>query len=129
MSDYKLRGINLNFNVKDLPQSAPVTESVTEELKKNAHKKDYLPIKDLYLLREAVADYNCLKNGICCSGEGSLVVSGSKEIIFILQYVFYGDLVIHTLSCVSYAPQIQIIGRHRWLYGCLHLKRITGAYP
>jgi aspartate aminotransferase len=36
--------------------------------------------------------------------------------MFLLQLVYYGDLVIPTPSWVSYAPQAQIIGRHvRWL--------------
>jgi aspartate aminotransferase len=36
--------------------------------------------------------------------------------MFILQLVYYGDLVIPTPSWVSYAPQAHIVGRHvRWL--------------
>ncbi|HXI02807.1 MAG TPA: pyridoxal phosphate-dependent aminotransferase, partial [Candidatus Saccharimonadales bacterium] len=39
-----------------------------------------------------------------------------KELMFILQLVYYGDLIIPTPTWVSYAPQAQIIGRHvRWL--------------
>jgi aspartate aminotransferase len=45
-----------------------------------------------------------------------LVGPGSKELMFLLQLVYYGDLVIPTPSWVSYAPQAHIIGRHvRWL--------------
>jgi aspartate aminotransferase len=45
-----------------------------------------------------------------------LVGPGSKELMFIMQLVYYGDLVIPTPSWVSYAPQAHIVGRHvHWL--------------
>ncbi|RME56504.1 MAG: pyridoxal phosphate-dependent aminotransferase, partial [Deltaproteobacteria bacterium] len=45
-----------------------------------------------------------------------LIGPGSKELMFLLQLVYYGDLVIPTPSWVSYAPQAHIIGRHvRWV--------------
>ncbi len=45
-----------------------------------------------------------------------MVGPGSKELMFIVQLVYYGDLVIPTPSWVSYAPQAQIIGRNvHWL--------------
>lgn len=138
------RSINLNLNVRGLTPSAtlaineksadliaqgreifrlglgqspfPVPGPVVEELKKNAHQKDYLPVKGLYRLREAVAAYHHGKQGIERSAENVLVGPGSKELMFLIQLVFYGDLVIPTPSWVSYAPQAQIIGRHvRWL--------------
>ena len=40
-----------------------------------------------------------------------LIGPGSKELMFLLQLVYYGDLVIPTPCWVSYAPQAQIIGR------------------
>jgi len=41
-----------------------------------------------------------------------IIGPGSKELIFILQLVYYGDLVIPTPSWVSYSPQARIVGRH-----------------
>jgi aspartate aminotransferase len=41
-----------------------------------------------------------------------MIGPGSKELIFILQLVYYGDLVIPTPSWVSYSPQARIVGRH-----------------
>ncbi len=94
----------------------PVPRPVVEELKANAYQKDYLPVKGLAKLREAVADYHHRSQGIECSGEDVLIGPGSKELMFLLQLVYYGDLVIPTPSWVSYAPQANIIGRHvRWL--------------
>ena len=136
--------INLNLNVRGLAPSAtlainelsnellrqgrtvyklglgqspfPVPEPVVAALKKNAHQKDYLPVKGLAPLREAVAAYHRSKHGVDRQAENVLIGPGSKELMFLIQLVYYGDLVIPTPSWVSYAPQAQIIGRHvRWL--------------
>lgn len=40
-----------------------------------------------------------------------MVSPGSKELLFLLQLVYYGDLVIPTPSWVSYSPQAVIVGR------------------
>ena len=94
----------------------PVPRVIVEELRANAHQKDYLPVRGLDALREAVADYHRRTEGIDVTGEDVLVGPGSKELMFILQLVYYGDLVIPTPSWVSYAPQAQIIGRQiRWI--------------
>ncbi|MCH7827081.1 MAG: aminotransferase class I/II-fold pyridoxal phosphate-dependent enzyme [Bacteroidetes bacterium] len=144
MNSSNFPDVNLNLNVRGLPQSAtlvineksdelrrqgkkvcklglgqspfPVPQSVVEELKINAHQKDYLPVKGLRKLREAVADYHCRIDRICYYPDDVLIGPGSKELMFLLQYVYYGDLVIPTPSWVSYSPQAQIIGRQvRWL--------------
>ena len=136
--------VNLNLNVRGLSPSAtlaineqsaelikqgreifklglgqspfPVAAPVVEALKKNAHQKDYLPVKGLHALRESVAAYHSRKHGIDRTAENVLIGPGSKELMFLTQLVYYGDLVIPTPSWVSYAPQAQIIGRHvRWL--------------
>ena len=94
----------------------PVPRVVVEELQANAHEKAYLPVKGLPVLRAAVADYHHRSQGIACSEEDVLVGPGSKELMFLLQLVYYGDLVIPTPAWVSYAPQARIIGRQiRWL--------------
>ncbi|MCG6927174.1 MAG: aminotransferase class I/II-fold pyridoxal phosphate-dependent enzyme [Acidobacteria bacterium] len=94
----------------------PVPESVVEKLRAHAHEKDYLPVRGLPALREAIAGYLRRRQGIERSAEDILVGPGSKELMFILQLVYYGDLVIPTPSWVTYAPQAHIIGRHiRWV--------------
>ncbi len=136
--------INLNLNVRGLPPSAtlainelstrlrregkhiyklglgqspfPVPRPVVEELKVNAFQKDYLPVNGLKQLRSAVAEWHYKRQGLDFCEEDVLIGPGSKELMFILQLVYYGDLVIPTPSWVSYAPQAHIIGRHvRWL--------------
>ena len=94
----------------------PVPRVVVDALKTNAHQKDYLPVKGLPALREAVTEYYERTQGLERSPDDVLIGPGSKELMFILQLVYYGDLVIPTPSWVSYAPQAHIIGRHiRWL--------------
>ena len=95
----------------------PVPQPVVDELKVNAYKKEYLPVKGLWELRAALADHTHRHQGIDCKGHDVLIGPGSKELMFFLQLVYNGDLVIPAPSWVSYAPQAQIIGlKINWLY-------------
>ncbi|MBN1944455.1 MAG: aminotransferase class I/II-fold pyridoxal phosphate-dependent enzyme [Bradymonadales bacterium] len=136
--------VDLNLNVRDLGVSAtlaiqelsnrlraegksvlrmglgqspfPVPDPVVEALRANAHQRDYLPVRGLMRLREAVAEYHHRMSHLPCSGEDVLVGPGSKELMFLLQLVYYGDLLIPAPSWVSYAPQARIIGRQvQWI--------------
>ena len=117
----------------------PVPECVVDELRRNAHRKDYLPVKGLPELREAVAEHHRRSFGVDCSPEDVLVGPGSKELMFLLQLVYYGDLVIPTPAWVSYAPQAQIIGRqvrllptyyrHRWQLTAEQLDELCRTDP
>ncbi|MEX1365908.1 MAG: aminotransferase class I/II-fold pyridoxal phosphate-dependent enzyme [Nannocystaceae bacterium] len=89
----------------------PVAAPVVQALREHAAEKDYLPVKGLATLRDAVAGYHHRVDGIERTGEDVLIGPGSKELMFLLQLVFYGDLVIPTPAWVSYAPQARIIGR------------------
>ncbi|WP_440995132.1 pyridoxal phosphate-dependent aminotransferase [Arhodomonas sp. SL1] len=94
----------------------PVPDHVVAALREHAHEKDYLPVKGLAPLREAVAGYFQRTEGLDYAPENILVGPGTKELMFIVQLVYYGDLVIPTPSWVSYAPQAHILGRQiRWL--------------
>ncbi len=135
---------HLNLNVRGLPVSAtlginelsntliaegrqvykmglgqspfPVPLPVVEELQANAHQKDYLPVRGLPALQRAVVEYYQRTQNLNFHPDNILVGPGSKELMFILQLAYYGDLVIPTPSWVSYAPQAHIIGRHvYWL--------------
>ena len=135
-----ISSINLNLNVRGLPVSAtldineksnrliaegkqiykfglgqspfPVPQVVVNELRNNAHQKDYLPVRGFQPLRDAIASYLNKSHNLNFSGEDIIVGPGSKELMFIIQLVYYGDLLIPTPSWVSYAPQAEIIGRH-----------------
>jgi aspartate aminotransferase len=94
----------------------PVPKPVVEALRDNAHQKDYLPVRGLDPLREAVAAYHRRAQGIARTADDVLIGPGSKELLFILQLCFYGDLLVPSPSWVSYAPQAAIAGRqHRWI--------------
>ncbi|MEE8526720.1 MAG: aminotransferase class I/II-fold pyridoxal phosphate-dependent enzyme [Thermoanaerobaculia bacterium] len=89
----------------------PVPAVVVEELRRHAHEKNYLPVRGLAELRQAVADHhrNLLGDGL--GPEQVLVGPGSKELMFHLQLAYEGDLLLPSPSWVSYAPQARILGR------------------
>jgi aspartate aminotransferase len=94
----------------------PVPKPVVESLRTHAVEKDYLPVRGLPELRETVA--GCLERNQHVSRTGAevLVGPGSKELMFLVQLVYYGELMVPRPSWVSYAPQAHIIGRQvRWL--------------
>ena len=94
----------------------PVPDAVVEALRDHAHCNDYLPVRGLPLLREAVASYYRRISRSDRSGEHVLIGPGSKELMFLLQMVHDGDLVVPVPSWVSYAPQAGIVGRRvHWL--------------
>lgn len=101
----------------------PVPRPVVEELRVNAHQKDYLPVRGLPALREAVAEYNIRSQGVPRTADDVLIGPGSKELMFILQLVYYGEIVIPSPAWVSYAPQARIAGRQiHWV----HTRRDNG---
>jgi aspartate aminotransferase len=90
----------------------PVPVPVVEALKMHAHEKDYLPVKGLETLRQAVAHYHRNKDKVDIKPKNVLIGPGSKELMFILQLVYYGDIILPTPCWVSYAPQAKIVGRN-----------------
>jgi len=131
--------VSLNLNVRGLEQSAtltindrtrqmqregrtvyrlglgqspfPVPVPIVEALKTHAHEKDYLPAKGHRDLRGAVAEFHRKKDGIDAHPDDVLIGPGSKELMFLLQLAFYGELIVPTPCWVSYVPQAKIIGR------------------
>jgi aspartate aminotransferase len=89
----------------------PVPVPVVDALKLHAHEKDYLPARGLYALREAVADFHHKKDGVDARPEYVIIGPGSKELMFLLQLVYYGELLVPTPCWVSYIPQAKILGR------------------
>jgi aspartate aminotransferase len=133
------RDASLNLNVRGLAQSAtiainerskqlqregkqvyrlglgqspfPIPRPVVDALRLNAHEKDYLPAEGLRQLREAIA--GCQWRTDCVERHPDLVIigPGSKELMFLLQLVYYGELMVPTPCWVSYVPQAAILGR------------------
>lgn len=89
----------------------PVPEPIVQALRDNAHEKAYLPVRGLWPLRQAVADYHVRREEGDFAADDVLIGPGSKELIFLLQLAYAGDLVIPSPAWVSYAPQARILGR------------------
>ena len=89
----------------------PVPETVVQALKDHAHEKDYLPVRGLPELRQAIAGFVNRRKGTHADASDVIIGPGSKELMFLLQLSYYGELIIPAPCWVSYAPQAQIIGR------------------
>jgi len=86
----------------------PIPKQVVEALQYAAHKKDYLPVRGLQLLREEVAKYYQKKLQIHCEAADVMIGPGSKELILILQLACKADLILPSPSWVSYEPQANL---------------------
>jgi aspartate aminotransferase len=136
--------VSLNLNIRGLGQSAtlaikdkcrelrraehavydfglgqspfPVPDPVVEALRLAATEKEYLPVKGLPALREAVAEFHRLKDHVAAHPDRVIVGPGSKELMFLLQVAYYGEIMVPTPCWVSYVPQAQIVGRRVSLF-------------
>jgi aspartate aminotransferase len=88
----------------------PVPESVVNSLRLHAPEKAYLPVKGLYELRKAVAEFHIRKDGVNATHKNVMIGPGSKELLFLLQLVFDGEIILPSPCWVSYLPQAKIIG-------------------
>ena len=89
----------------------PVPDCVVRALQEHAAEKDYQPVQGLQALREAVASFHRRVDEVDVHADGVLVGPGSKELMFLTQLAFDGDLLLPTPCWVSYAPQARIAGR------------------
>ena len=103
-----------------------VPEDVVEELKNNAHQNKYLPMQGLSELREAVAKYTLKKKNYSYKSENIIIGPGSKELMFLLNLIFDGEIILPAPSWVSYAPQA-ILGRNK--IQILQTKRENNWFP
>ncbi len=88
----------------------PVPESVVEQLRQHAHEKDYLPVAGLEALREAIAAHLQKTRAVEFEAENIMVGPGTKELLYLLQVIYSGILLLPAPSWVSYAPQAQLAG-------------------
>lgn len=89
----------------------PVHEPVVASLREHAAEKDYLPVRGLLALREAVAAYHRRRGDVEASAAEVMIGPGSKELMFLLQLSLQAELLLPAPSWVSYAPQAAIVGR------------------
>ena len=86
----------------------PVPNKIVSVLKKNADKKDYLPMQGLPKLREVISKYLSKNTKSNFTKENIIITPGSKEGMFLMHMAFNGDIILPAPSWVSYAPQAQI---------------------
>ena len=82
-----------------------VPDDVVSELKNNAHQNKYLSMQGLSELRTAISKYSSTKNSQNYKSENIIIGPGTKELMFLLQLLFDGDILLPAPSWVSYAPQ------------------------
>lgn len=112
------------FNLGIGQSPFPVPENVVQALRDHASEKRYLPVQGLPELRESVARFHNESDGLSIEPDRVMIGPGSKELLFLLQLAFNGEIIIPTPSWVSYVPQARMIGhkirflhtsyRNRW---------------
>ena len=94
----------------------PVPESVVSALKTNAEKHTYLPMQGLEELRLAICNYLNKNNNNDFNKEDIVIGPGTKELMFLMQMVFEGEVLLPAPSWVSYQPQAVIAkNKVHWL--------------
>ena len=83
----------------------PVPESIILALKNNANKNTYLPIQGLEELRSAIANHLNKNNNNDFKPNDIVVGPGTKELMFLTQIAFEGEVLLPAPSWVSYQPQ------------------------
>ncbi len=89
----------------------PVPDSIVETLRNHAHEKSYLSVKGLPALREAVASFHRRHDGISAGHNQVMVGPGSKELLFLIQLCFQGEIFVPSPCWVSYIPQARILNK------------------
>ena len=83
----------------------PIPESVISALKSNANKHTYLPMQGLEELRSAIASQLNQNNKNNFVAEDIVIGPGTKELMFLTQIIFGGEVLLSAPSWVSYQPQ------------------------
>jgi len=86
----------------------PVHPLIQSALKANADQNWYLPSAGLTELRHLAVDYFANAFGFDGGGCDAVIGPGSKELLFDIQMVLDGDLLLPVPSWVSYAPQAML---------------------
>ena len=86
----------------------PVPDSIISALKNNANKNTYLPMQGLEELRLTIANYLNKNNNNNFKFDDILIGPGTKELMFLTQIAFQGEVLLPAPSWVSYQPQALI---------------------
>ena len=86
----------------------PIPESIVSALKTNAAKHIYLPMQGLEELRSVITDNLNKTNNNNFNKEDIVIGPGTKELMFLTQIAFEGEVLLPAPSWVSYQPQALI---------------------
>jgi len=86
----------------------PIPESIISALRNAAEKNTYLPMQGLPELRSAIANHLNNNNNNKFESDDIVIGPGTKELMFLTQIAFNGDILLPAPSWVSYAPQALI---------------------
>jgi len=88
----------------------PIPSNIVLELKNNADKNKYLPMQGLEELRVAIATYlnKNNNNNNNFTSDNIIIGPGTKELMFLTNIAFNGDVLLSAPSWVSYQPQALI---------------------
>ena len=86
----------------------PIPDSIISALRNYANKNTYLPMQGLKELRTAIANHLNKNNNNQFESDDIVIGPGTKELMFLTQIAFNGDVLLPAPSWVSYAPQALI---------------------
>jgi len=86
----------------------PVPKTVMLALKNNTHRGSYLPMQGLEELRLAISNNLKKNNNYSFKADDILIGPGTKELMFLTQIAFQGEIILPAPSWVSYEPQALI---------------------
>ena len=86
----------------------PIPDSVISSLKSSANKNTYLPMQGLEELRSTIAADLNKNNNNQFDSEDIVIGPGTKELMFLSQIAFNGEVLLPAPSWVSYQPQALI---------------------
>lgn len=85
----------------------PVPVSAQESLKEHAGRAEYLPVKGLRSIREAIREFHSKLDSLNHFDEENIIIGpGSKELTFLLMNVIKGDVYLLSPTWTTYKPQV-----------------------
>ena len=103
-----------------------IPTNIVAALKDNANHNIYLPMQGMKKLREVIAKHVSKKKTYEYTSENIIIGPGTKELMFLLQILFEGEILLPAPSWVSYYPQATL-GRNKvhWI----QTKRENNWFP
>ena len=103
-----------------------IPTNIVSALKDNANHNIYLPMQGMKKLREVISKHVSKKKKYEYTSENIIIGPGTKELMFLLQILFEGEILLPAPSWVSYYPQATL-GRNKvhWI----QTKRENNWFP